>query len=149
MGINCKKCHTHNTVVAEHGTSYLSALLIILVPKCPLCIIAYSSAITMCGTKDLSLNSHSWTFYIPIFLAALIITMILFNPRGRRTIVAAIIGLLGFVMILLTSEHLLSTQMYQVGTALLLIAVWTNSSFLSFLSALKSRIKQINLLWLR
>lgn len=149
MGVNCKKCSSRNTVVTENGSSYLSALAIILVPKCPACIIAYSSAITMCGTKDLSVNSHSWIFYLPILLAAIIISMILINQRGRRTFVAAIIGLTGLIIILFTIEHLLPDSMYMFGTALMLIAVWTNSSLLSFIYTLKASVNQINWLWLR
>lgn len=149
MKTSCKKCFSVKRLSAFRSTSYLSTFLIILIPKCPLCIMAYSSAITMCGVQDLYMNSNNWVSYIPLLLSGVIITMIILNNRGVRTFFSATIASFGFLMILFAHQLLLPANFYNWGTILLIAAIWTNSSFMAFVSGLKNMFNEIKWSWLK
>ena len=138
MKTRCKKCFSINKQSAMQGTSYLSTLLVILIPKCPLCIMAYSSAITMCGTQDLYMNSNNWVSYLPLMLSSVIIVMIVMNNRGIRTFFSMVIASAGFLMILLTHQLIITDIYYDLGTILLILAIWTNSNYMAFVAGLKN-----------
>jgi len=149
MRTDCKKCYSFRRLSAYRGTSYISTLLIILIPKCPFCIMAYTSAITMCGAQDLYLNSNNWVSYIPLLLSGVIITMIMLNNRGVRTIFSGVIAFVGFLMILFTHQLFLPANFYNWGTILLVVAIWTNSNFMAFVAGLKNMFDDIKWSWLK
>ena len=84
----------------------------IVLPKCPFCVMAYSSAITMCGGPSMYLSGNNWVSYIPLLLGVVIISMILLNRRGIRTYYALLIGAIGFLMILLTHQLVIESVFY-------------------------------------
>ena len=135
---NCKQCHkTQNKLFRFKNTSYLSAILVIIIPNCPFCVMAYSSAITMCGGPDMYLESNNWVSYIPLFLSAFILGVILYNNRGIRTFYAFLVALTGFLLILLSHQLMIPAEFFNWGTMLLFLAIWMNSSLLSFLETVK------------
>ncbi|MEL7006473.1 MAG: hypothetical protein AAFN93_27680, partial [Bacteroidota bacterium] len=85
MNRSCQKCTNSEKRVQSTGSSWASAVLIIVIPKCPFCIMAYSSAITMCGGPDMYLLDNNWVSYIPILLSVFIIAMLILNYRDVRT----------------------------------------------------------------
>ena len=86
------KCHPSKNCNEARSASVLSTFLLIILPKCPFCIMAYSSAITICGGPDMYFISNNWVSYVPLFLALFINLMLLLNWRGQRTILAIIVG---------------------------------------------------------
>lgn len=108
---------------------YLTGLLIAILPKCPFCVLAYSSAITMCGSASPA-HTPEWTSYVSIFLAALTCVFLLLNYRGTRTIVALMSVVLGGGLILWSELVSGLIQPYYWGTFFLLMGVWINGSFL-------------------
>lgn len=135
----CKKCPQNHKKVKASGSSWLSALLIIVIPKCPFCIMAYSSAITMCGGADIYLQGNNWVSYIPIFLSLFIIGMLLMNYRDSRTKYALTLAMIGLSLVLSTHQMLLSPAYYYYGTAFLILSIWLNGSLFSILGKLKSK----------
>ncbi|MEM6724377.1 MAG: hypothetical protein AAF598_10090 [Bacteroidota bacterium] len=122
----------------------LTGIFIAVLPKCPFCILAYSSAITMCGV-----NGHipAWTSWISIALAVLTLLFVLLNNRGRRTILAAVLVIAGSLFIIHSEMISGSMENYYLGASLLLAGVWTNASLLYFLRKLKGQlIKAVRLL---
>jgi len=112
--------------------SILSGILIALIPKCPYCILAYSSAITMCSGTKLYTHTLSWTSYLLLALAALTILFILMNYKGKRTIIAATLAALGCLAMLTSQFYTFDINHYYIGTFLLLFGVWVNASFRFF-----------------
>ena len=140
MSYTCKKCTSTSNRAVSNSSSWISALLIVIIPKCPLCIMAYSSAITMCGGPELYSHGGHWLSYIPLALSLFIMIMLLLNYKDRRTTYALIIALFGSILVLLNQQQLLGTYFYYLGTVLLTLSIWLNGSLFSFLRKIKTVI---------
>ena len=134
------KCHPSKNCNEARSASVLSTFLLIILPKCPFCIMAYSSAITICGGHDMYLMSNNWVSFVPLFLALFINLMLLSNWRGQRTILAIIVAMIGFSIILLIHQLMLSPDFYNLGAGLLLLGIWLNGSFISVLNKIRKKL---------
>ena len=116
---------------ANGSMSFLSTVLLILIPKCPLCLTAYMSAMVMFFDIE---NEQ----LIPILLHAkpvlgvVIILMILLNRRGRRTIIS--LGIAATVMTFLILKTYYATDMLPDWALYLgfIFAIWYNGNFTYF-----------------
>ncbi len=143
----CAKCISENHVRPKGSTSFLSSLLIILIPKCPLCIMAYSSAITMCGGQSIYMAENNWVSYIPLALSAVIILLLVKNYRDRRTILSIGLSLVGAAMLAFVHQLMLPPIYYNFGSVLLFFAIWLNGSFYAFVSTLQAQINRWKIQW--
>ena len=125
-------CPSKKKKHAKGKYSILSGILIALIPKCPYCILAYSSAITMCSGTKLYAHTPSWTSYLLLALAVLTILFIIMNYKGKRTIIAASLAALGSLLMLTSQFYTFDINHYYIGTFLLLFGVWVNASFRFF-----------------
>ena len=112
--------------------SVLSGLLIVLLPKCPFCILTFSSAITLCSGAKIYQHAPSWASFISIGLAALTLLLLAWNYKGRRTLGAAALVLLGSWFIISSELQTGELAEYYWGAFFLLLGVWMNGSFLFF-----------------
>ena len=137
---NCN-CHPTKKVNRSSSASLFSTVVLIILPKCPICIMAYSSAITICGGTDMYFRSNNWVSYVPLVLALFINLMFLFNWRGQRTLYALTIAMVGFTLILLTHQLVLSPVFYDLGAVLLLMSIWLNSSLIFLLNKFRRKLR--------
>lgn len=116
---------------ANGSMSFLSTILMILIPKCPLCLTAYMSAMVMFFDVE-------YEQLLPILLHAkpvlgtLILLMILLNQRGRRTWIS--LGIAGTAMVILllkTYYDLLLIPDWLLYT-IFIFAIWYNGNFQYF-----------------
>ena len=118
----CNQCVPQDKKKIVESSSFLSALFVIIIPKCPICVMAYTSAITICGGENMYLSQNNWISYIPIFLSVMILGMILWNRRGVRTWMALITALVGSGMIILAHQLIIEPNFYNYGSILLFLA---------------------------
>ncbi len=123
----------------------LTGILIAILPKCPFCIAAYSSAIALCSGKKIYNQDPDWTNFISIALAIITLAMVLFNYRGKRTWFAASLVLMGSFLIIQTELYTGELTGYYYGAGLLLLGVWANASLLYFYK--KWIVPFFNYLW--
>ncbi|MEK6780534.1 MAG: hypothetical protein AABY93_02445 [Bacteroidota bacterium] len=139
---NLCKCQSRKEVNDKNShLSFLSVLLIALIPKCPFCMLAYSAAITVCSTKSITHNT-GWTSFISIALAIITLIIVLYNYKGRRTLSAAFIILLGIIFISYAELYSGNVTLYYIGSGALLIGIWTNGSLLFFINLVKSKFSK-------
>ena len=117
--------------------SSVLGFIILILPKCPFCLVAYSSTITLCSaTTLLAHNTHHTDIgaYIAIGMGVIISACILFtyknNSCNRLALSAAIAGLLLICLGIFREE---SIPTYYTGAALLVFATFIYSGFFSAL----------------
>ncbi len=142
MAIDCKSCSTEKPTITNIKTSLLSALLVVIIPKCSICVMAYSSAIALCGGESFYHQSNNWVSYIPLFLSALIVTLIVKNWRGTRSILALTLALSGLLMIVGSHQLIIASHYYEIGSVLLFISVWFNSNLLHTIQLIQRRFRK-------
>ncbi len=140
----CKtKLYAPKKVEAANGSmSFLSTILLILIPKCPLCLTAYMSAMVLFFDIEYATLVPVLLHTKPI-MGLLIITMILLNRKDKRTLIALAIAGLALTMLILKTYF---------GTALFMpdwiiyiafiFAIWYNGNFQYFYNFIRSRKRE-------
>ncbi|MDX1332992.1 MAG: hypothetical protein R3252_08190 [Robiginitalea sp.] len=121
--------------------SLLSTILLILIPKCPLCLTAYMSAMVLFFDIE---NEQ----LVPVLLHAkpvlgvLILLMILLNFRGRRTFVS--LGIAGVSMCFLLLKTYYATPLLPdwVVYVAFFFAIWYNGNFQYFYRFIRSTLQK-------
>lgn len=129
---SCRCPKNHKVRINNPDYPLLNSLLIILLPKCPFCIMAYTSAITVCSTRSLTEYSPQWTSWISISFTVLTLIIVIWNYKGIRTILASLLILSGLFFIIQSEliSGLLTT--YYWGCVFLFTGIWVNGSLLYF-----------------
>lgn len=107
-------------------------VVIALLPKCPFCILAYSSAVTMCSGIDYAGHTPGAWSYLSIGLALAVILSLILNYRGFRTLLALPAALAGGVLVAVSELSTGNLGSYQLGAYLLLFAALANGSLFHF-----------------
>lgn len=121
---------------------FLLGLLIAILPKCPFCVLAYSSAMTLCNGSKLYLHQAGWTSWISIGLVGFTLLMVLLNYRGRRSWLAAMAIVAGGSMVTVAELYTGQLQLYYGGAALVFLGIWINASMFSLLQSLFRTVQQ-------
>ena len=137
-----KTCNSHKCSSSKKrfDASWVPAIVVAILPKCPFCIMAYSGAISMCSGRDLYPNLGNFSSYALIFLASLVLLGIALNRKGRRTWIALAIAALGIAFITIGQFYLVSALNYYIGVVLLFFGIWYNGSFLYFYNKYQTKI---------
>lgn len=116
---------------AGGSMSFLSTLLLILIPKCPLCLTAYMSAMVLFfDIENEQLIPVLW--HAKPVMGAIILLMILLNQRGKRTIISLSIATLAMVFLLLKTYYATSVLPDWVLYTVFIFAIWYNGNFQYF-----------------
>ena len=142
---DCKPCKKKKIVSNEKKRLGLfTTLLLVLLPKCPFCLLAYSSTVMLCGKTggvyELT-HSSSTTILVTAFFCFLVLISIAFNYRDVRTKYALLLVIIGCLLIMCTVGIGGGLALYYSGVALLFIGAWLNASLLYVISKIRNRLK--------
>lgn len=129
---NCDQSKSCAATSRKRSYSWLPAIVVAILPKCPFCIMAYSGAMTMCSGKMLYPHANTTASYLTIGVALFVLLSMFFNYKGRKTQVALAIAGLGVLMLLLGQFYFISMMNYYLGVILLFFGIWYNGSFFHF-----------------
>ena len=144
---DCKPCKRRLPVTErEKNAGLITGLLLALLPKCPFCLVAYSSTVVLCGKGGTQLTNHpvssGATFYLSLFLCLVILLSILLNNRkDPRTSYAFLLALCGSACILFAVTRGGGIFLYYLGVITVFCAVWLNGSLLFFISRISVYMK--------
>lgn len=153
-------CHSCHTTTSENSAktrkiqlndtfkkypllSSFSTLFLILLPKCPLCIMAYSS--TFLFMLDVEYASMSaFLKYSQPLLISLVIVSVLMNYHGKKTIYAVLIILLSSFFIIYESFTMIEIIDKRFAIAAIFLACWFNGNFSFFINAVKGVLNNVS-----
>lgn len=102
------------------------SFIIVFLPKCPFCFVAYSSAMTMCGGPSLITHHSDWGAWLAISLGGIIICCIAINNRGVGTYRALLLAIFGLFLVIIGVNKVNMMLLYYIGAILLLLAAFYN-----------------------
>lgn len=139
---SCKSKHfqIHSLKKRNGITSFVTTLFIVLLPKCPFCIAAYSGALLLFLDIEVTELSAFYPHVKPV-LGFLVLSLILWNYRGQKTIYASIT--VGLALSLLILKTYFIPELLEDGFiyTLFIFAIWVNGNFESFLQLFKKEKK--------
>jgi len=111
--------------------SFLSTVLLILLPKCPFCIAAYSGAFMMFFDIDNAALVPVFIHLKPL-LGLFVLGSILFNYKGKKSQTAIIIVLTALILLLLDSYGNISLLPIWIIYTAFFFGAWFNGNFQYF-----------------
>lgn len=137
QGTSCTACGATVLPVKQSPKSSYSSvlgLLIFLLPKCPFCVVAYTSSMAICGAPTLVDHHTDWGAWLAIGLSLLCLGSIVRNYRGTGTWTALGIALFGFASVI-TGLFLPNAMVwYYLGGAMLFVGSFYNGRGYRWLS---------------
>lgn len=139
---HCRKLGKYTLPQDKKKFSFFAGLLLVLLPKCPLCFMAFSSTFVLCDQAGTFTNTYSHSSSTALWLSVLfcIITLvsIIFNYRGSRTEYALLLALAGSLFILFSVVKSGGLALYYSGVSLVFLGVWLNSSLLFIVGKIRN-----------
>jgi len=122
----CSSCKNVNTFAKKYSS--VLGFVIFILPKCPFCFVAYSSAVTLCGTSTLITHTtrHTdWGAYIALAMGITITSCIFFtNKKKQYRGMALIMALCGMLLLSIGIFKTDAMICYYIGAALLVMATF-------------------------
>ena len=124
-------CQAKKKITKSRPYGLFSGLLLLLIPKCPFCFLAFSSALLVCGDKGIEHSSRFFYSDITLILTAVFslaaLFSILLNYRRGRGHYALFLAGLGNIAIFLSVAIGGGLTLYYGGSFLVLSGVILNS----------------------
>ena len=135
----CKNdCKAEKSIRPARDAGILSGILLLLIPKCPFCFMAFSSIMVFCSEMGNTVQG-SRTFYstpaliltLIFCLTALLSIMIYYRPsQGKYALLMAIPGIIALAVSVMAFG---GVQLYYFGAFLVLAGLLRNSGLWSFI----------------
>lgn len=132
---DCKPCkRMPKNTATKKAFSWIPGILLVILPKCPFCFMAFSSTMLLCG-EGVSMVServhHSdLTILLSGLFCAIALVGIILVRRDIRTFYAFMLAATGAVMVMTSVAWSGGLPLYYAGTSLIFLGVWLNSSLL-------------------
>jgi hypothetical protein len=131
-------CITKKSVHPNRAAGISSGLLLLLVPKCPFCFMAFSSVMVFCGEKGAGQSSR--TFYststlilTAIFCLTALLSMITYYRPGRGKY-ALLLAVPGIAILIFSVTEGGGMPLYYLGALLVIAGLLRNSGLWTFFS---------------
>ncbi len=142
---DCKPCKKKKIVSnGKKPIGLLTTIFLVLLPKCPFCLMAFSSTVILCGKAGgISESTHSsaTTILVTSFFCFLVLISILLNYRDARTKYALLFAATGCLLVMYSVCMGGGLPLYYSGVVLLFTGVWLNASLLYVIRKITGRIK--------
>ena len=146
---DCKPCKKRKPVSEnKKPVNLLTMIFLILLPKCPFCLMAFSSTVILCGkaggvSEITNSSSSATTIFITSFFCVMVLLNILLNYRDIRTKYALLLAATGCLLIMCSVTVDGGLPLYYAGVVLVFIGVWLNASLLYIIRKIIDRRKII------
>jgi hypothetical protein len=144
----CSSCAAKKSKIRVNKKAGLfTGFLLVLLPKCPLCVIAYSSTMMLCGKDEFIISSqiHSSLLatVLTLILCMVFLASLFLNYRNNRTKYALALAFSGTALILASTVWDIGPGIYYTGTGVVFMGVWLNGSMLFVLNKVKTMMHKL------
>lgn len=141
MDLQCTSCRKQKKIDRTGHLGIASGIFLAILPKCPFCVMAYTSTAMLCGEGAVfevsTTHNSALTIFITTVLGLVTLAAIITNRKGKRTYVAFALSLLGLFMVLFSVIRFGGQPLYYTGILLVFTGVWLNGSLVWFWRNLK------------
>ena len=135
MNEGCASCAPDDVgVKREVNPGLITTALLVILPKCPFCVLAYSSTLVMCGKDsvftDVRHHQSGLTIAITACLSLLVLLSIAFNYRDKRSTWSLLIIAMGSALALWSTAKGGGEFLYYIGVFTIALGVWLNGSLM-------------------
>ena len=142
MDVQCNSCQTEQHISRNGKWEIASGLFLAILPKCPFCIMAFTSTAMLCGEGAMLEVSKTYnslfTIIITATLGLITVISILSNRKGTKTWYALFMVACGMSMVLYSVSKSGGLTLYYIGMVLVFAGVWLNGSLMWVWKGLKS-----------
>lgn len=129
-------CKQKKSTQPHRDAGLWSGFLLLLVPKCPFCFMAFSSVLVFCGEKDATLHTRSFYSSTTLILTAVfcitaLVSIILYYRPGQGKYALAMV-IPGITAIIFSVTIAGGIALYYSGALLVLSGLLRNSGLWSF-----------------
>lgn len=117
-------------------SSFWTGIVLILLPKCPFCVLTYSGAVGLCGAANYGNTYPAWSVGLTLAFLVGMFVMLQYNFKGKKTLVAELLLAVGGATMLSYMMFDLAESTFYLSTVLVLFSAWLNGSFMHFYSVL-------------
>ncbi len=115
--------------------SLLGSLVLLLLPKCHFCLLAYSNAVVLCSGRVLYDHQPGWSSWVSISIAIVTIVLLLWHWQNTWSIyVAILLAIIGTILIIQSELYTGALNTYMFGAVLIMTASLLRSKFFSIFS---------------
>jgi len=140
MDTSCDSCRKN--VSPREGYGLWAGILLVILPKCPFCIMAFTGTALLCSegaiVETTRTHNNGLTILITALLCLLTALAIGLKKRGQRTWYALGIAGMGMSALMYSVIRGGGQSLYYAGVLLVFIAVWLNGSLLWVLKGWRS-----------
>ena len=142
---DCKPCKKKKIVSeGDKPVGLLTTIFLVLLPKCPFCLMAFTSTFILCGkaggvSEMTDTSSSATTIFITSFFCVSVLLSIRLNYRDIRTKYALLIAATGCLLILFSVSVGGGLPLYYAGVLLVFFGVWLNASLLYIIRKITGR----------
>ncbi len=140
-----KQCTAYNEITftrTKKKLGFIAGLLLALLPKCPFCVMAFSSTFILCGEAGTFTTAHTYTssttFFLTLLFCGITLIGIVFNYHGNRTKYALLLALAGSLCILFSVARGGGLTLYYGGVLFVFAGVWLNGNLLFFVAKIRA-----------
>jgi len=141
-------CKSASTFASRYSS--VLGFIILILPKCSLCLVAYSSAITLCGASSLithTTHHTDWGAYVALGMSIIITGCILFSYKSTQySSIALLNALCGMLLLSIGIFKTEAMTCYYGGATLLVVATFVYSGLIrSFLERFKNSFHRLSI----
>jgi hypothetical protein len=130
-------CKAKKSVRSTKSAGIWSGILLLLIPKCPFCFMAFSSVMVFCGGKDILYGSRTFFSATTLILTAIfcltaLLSIIIYYRRGRGKY-ALMLAITGITLLILSVTLIGGLTLYYMGALMLMAGLLRNSGLWPFI----------------
>lgn len=127
------------------GTGIWSGILLAILPKCPLCFVAFSGTAVLCTDGSVAQARHTIastpTILVTSVVSLVVLVSVLLNYQASKTPRAMLVLVPGIMAVVYSATWGGGEWLYYSGVLAMFLGIWMNGSFRYFTTRWRQAIR--------